>query len=212
MIAEYIGEECDFKDHFADFGQYLHNVRHDISINELNDLLEQLYRIRYFKEAKEKQDSIQEPTPYSTAQSSANISPRSGKKSQPPVFCRPELPDFFKKSIADSTDATDQFYDILHRIACQIEGLTNTEADDKTDSRLSKKWRWNHVRIACENLKIIKKGTAKQHFAEFLHEVFPFLKVSTITKGFQRHPEIADGFDVIVKDIEYEFNSMPIIT
>lgn len=37
---------------------------------------------------------------------------------------------------------------------------------------------------------------------------FPFLKVSTITKGFQRYPETADGFDKIVDDIIYEFKDL----
>lgn len=207
MIEEYIGEEFDIKDHFADFGQYLHKVRSDISTDELNDLLEQLYRIRYFKEVKEKQDAAQQHTPTPSSPSSTSSTVLSNTEDKRSVFLRPKLPVFFTDKLFGHPEAIVIFYDTLHRLARHIERLPMSDAD-KTTSRISKQWRWNHVRVACEKLGLIAEGAPKQHFADFLHEVFPFLKVPTIIKGFQRNNTLLSNFDKIVDDIKCEFDDL----
>lgn len=204
LIIDYIGEECDIKDHKTEIGQYLYNVRCDISTDELNDLMEQLYRIRFFKEKREKQDATQHPAAPIPPPAVPAQPPLPVEKSLTSEFLRPELPIFFTEKVVGNAKKTEKFYDDLHRIACHIKKLPITKAE-KRNSPYMIYWQWNHVRKACENLKFIVDDTPKQHFAEFLHSVFPFLKVSSILKSFQRHPETANGFDKIVKDIEYEF-------
>lgn len=204
-IVDYIGEDYDIKDHFAEFGQFLHKVRCDIDETEVNDLFEQLYRIRYFREDKEKQEqeAREKETVAATESGAKALAAATPQQTVEPQ--RPKLPSFFSKALVNNAVAMEKYYEILHHCGYYMgRALTRQEEKDE-DINYINNWQWNHVRVAFEKLGFIKVGTPKLHFAQYLPTVFTYLKTNNLTKGFQRHGEFKDGFDTYVEEVMNEF-------
>ena len=59
QLRDDIGDDLDIKGHFEGLGRFLHRVRGKITSEGLNDLMYQLFRIRYFTEEKERQTAAE---------------------------------------------------------------------------------------------------------------------------------------------------------
>lgn len=204
QLAEYIGEELDIRGNSEGVGQFLHHVRRDISIEELNYLLEQLYRIRFFREDKEQQEkaSAQKAADANTvtqqvAETVSSTSPQ----------C-PRLPHFFKKKLSENSKAVKAFYETLHHTGRYMNGRLTKEEANKIEYKLYKKWKWNHLRVAFEKAGLTDEDIPKQHFAEFIHQVFPYITTTSVERSIQRYKETHKDFDFIVKDIVSEFKDV----
>lgn len=193
-LADYIGEELDIKDNSAGVGQFLHHVRADIPVDELNDLIEQLYRIRLFREDKE-QEEARNATQPDVAPAPTHSQPEPPTSGQQPQ--RPVLPYFFKTDFAENPVAVSAFYDLLHLIGPYI---SSRESDNPY-----RQWKWSHLRVAWGKAGLINKDTPKQHFAEFIHDVFPDVTVGSVIRSLQRYHETDIGFDRIANDIVKAF-------
>lgn len=205
LLAEYIGEDYEIKDHGEGLGQFLHRVRKHITANDLADLMEQLYRIRYFRESKEIEDAAEAAKVAATISIAAKENTNSSSDQTPR---RPKLESFFKKELSSDIDATRSFYDILHRTERYMNGRFTEEEKDKLDTKMYKKWKWNHLRVAFEKAGFIEKDTAKQSFAEYIEKVFPYHNTQAVVKSIQRYSEIASNFDRIVDEIVFEFKDI----
>ena len=197
-VFKFLGKNYNIQGRYAGLGRFLNSVRRDIGEQELYDLMEQLYRIQYLREDSEQQKAENTAEP-------AAAPPAASPSAARPVPQRPKLPAFFSDRLIRHARATERFYDVLHRCAFYM-GRPLTPAE-KADCHVSHygRWQWNHVRIALTKLGIIRSNTAKLHFAQFVVQVFPHLKVDNITRGFQRHPEIAPGFDTVAREAMEEF-------
>ena len=205
LLAEYIGEDYEINGHYEGLGQFLHRVRKHITPDDLSDLMEQLYRIRCFREDKEMETAAED------AKVAATVTSTQADPSLPAqVPQRPKLDSFFNKKLSGDADVTSSFYDILHRCERYMYGRFTDEEKLRTDTKMYKKWKWNHMRVAFEKVGFIEEGTAKQYFADFIEKVFPYHKSDTVIRsGIQRYNnESAPGFDKIVKEIIYEFKDV----
>ena len=206
VLAEFIGEDYEIKGHDEGLGQFLHRVRKHITTSDLADLMEQLYRIRFFRENKEQEDAA-EAAKVAAATIPANQD--NGKPTVKKIPRRPKLDSFFRKELAGDADATSSFYDILHRTERYMDGrFTEEEKAKLDDTKIYKKWKWNHLRVAFEKAGFTEKGTAKQSFAEYIEKVFPYHNSQAIIRSIQRHNENTPGFDNIVKEVIYEFKDI----
>lgn len=205
LLAEYIGDDYEINGHEEGLGQFLHRVRKHITARDLADLMEQLYRIRYFRENKELEDAA-EAAKLSAATVAA--APEKTKSSSSLIPQRPRLDSFFKKALAGDVDAVSSFYDILHRTERYMNGRFTDEEKANLDTAMYRKWKWNHLRVAFEKAGFIEKNTAKQSFAEYIGKVFPYHTSQAVIRSIQRHNENASGFDTIVNEIVFEFKDI----
>lgn len=205
LLAEYIGEDYEIKGHSEELGQFLHHVREDISIQHLTDLMEQLYRIRFFRESKEIEDAAK------AAKLAAETAKATEGDTQPSTTAipeRPKLDRFFKKELSGDADATSFFYDILHRTERYMNDRFTDEERKNKDTVMYKKWKWNHLRVAFEKLGFIEEGTPKESFAKYIEKVFPNQTAEAVKRSIQRYKESAFGFDKIVDEIVIEFGDV----
>ena len=207
-LAEYIGDELDIREHSEGVGQFLHHVRKDISIEELNDLIEQLYRIRFFREDKEQRDKAEIPQPDPVA----SVTTATGESRPAVTPQRPKLPYFFKKALYENGMAVSKYYDILHQSERYMNGRLTEAEKYRMEFKLYKKWKWNHLRVAFEKTGFINRNIPKKHFAEYIHQVFPYITVDSITRSIQRYNENDNGFDYIVREIATEFSEVTAMT
>ena len=203
LLAEYIGEDYEINDHYEGLGQFFHHVREDISIGVLSDLMEQLYRIRYFRENKEFEDAAEAAKIAAATALQDDAEPSSDQIPQ-----RPKLDSIFSKNLRRDADATSVFYDILHRSERYMNGRFTEEEKGRLDTKIYKRWKWNHMRVAFERAGFTLEGTAKQSFAEYIEKVFPYQKAEAVKRSIQRYSESAPGFDNIVEEIVYEFEDV----
>ena len=82
------------------------------------------------------------------------------------------------------------------------------EEKENLDTKMYKKWKWNHLRVAFEKLDFIEEGTPKESFANYIEEVFPNQKAEAVKRSIQRYKESAPGFDNIVNEIVFEFKEV----
>lgn len=202
QLAEYIGEDYEIKDHYEGLGQFLHHVRKYISVDDLADLMEQLYRIRFFRESKELEDAAL------AAKVAAATSQDAADTSSPKIPQRPKLDYFFKKELSDDEEAVSSFYDVLHRVERYMNGRFTKEEKSQLDTMRYRQWKWNHLRMAFEKSGFIQEATPKQYYAEYIEKVFPYTTVEAVKRSIQRYNECADGFDAIVKEIIDEFQEV----
>lgn len=202
QLAEYIGEDYEIKGHFEGLGQFLHHVRKYIPVNDLADLMEQLYRIRYFRENKELEEVAL------AAKADAATTHDAADSGSPKIPQRPRFDYFFKKELSENADATRLFYDILHRVERYMNGRFTAEEKAQLDTMRYRQWKWNHLRVAFEKAGFIEKDTPKQYYAEYIVKVFPYTTAEAVKRSIQRYSEYADGFDDIVKEILEEFQSV----
>lgn len=205
LIVDYIGEELDIRGHSEGVGQFLHHVRKDITPDELKDLMEQLFRIQFFRENKEQQEKKDTP------KASDGTTPATQQILETKLFMypqRPELPRFFKNKLSENTKAKRMFYDLLHQTERYMYGRLTNEEECNVNFRLYRNWRWNHLRMAFIKSKFIEDNTPKQHFAEFIHQVFPYITTPSIVRSIQRYGESSLNFYQIVKEIEKEFKEV----
>lgn len=204
LLAEYIGDDYEINGHYEGLGQFLHRVRKHITKTDLADLMEQLYRIRFFRENKEQEDAAAaEKIALTSAPRARDEGPADIKIPQ-----RPKLEHFFRKELSGDADATSLFYDILHRCERYMFGRFTDDERASLDVKMYKKWKWNHLRVAFEEAGFIEKGTEKKYFAEYLSKVFPYHSTDSIIRSVQRHSEHSRGFDDIVQEIVFEFNDI----
>ena len=205
LVSDYIGDDLDIRGHSEGVGQFLHHVRRDIMPTELYILIEQLFRIQFFLDNKDQQKkalaskNAEALTPVTQpyAENKSDKSPQ-----------RPELPYFFKEALSGNSKVTKLFYDILHQTERYMYGKLPEEENSKISFRLYKRWKWNHLRVAFEKCSFIAKETPKQHFAEFVHQVFPNLKTESVIRSIQRYDSKSYDFDRIVRDVVKEFESV----
>ena len=211
LLEEYIGEEFDIKGHSAEFGQFLHNVRKNISVTELNDLMLLLYHIRYFKEEQERQKVITAeffPAEPANPQSKKKEDVYKNRFAQPPR--RPILSRYFPKKLANNTRAFDKFYDILHHCGLYIgRPLLDTEKKDPDKSRYEG-WKWKHLYQALINLGLLNQDTPKKSYGEYIESVFPSVKAENVIRSFGNRgvPKDERLSSRIIKDIEDEFDAV----
>lgn len=214
LLAEYIGDDFDIKGHSEGMGQFLHHVRGDITATELTDLMEQLYRIRLFRENKEQQEktdapqSMAAPSSTSDADGVIPLKEKTGKETVGMLPQRPKLPYFFSEALSEDKEVTSLFYDVLHRTERYMNGRLSEEEKSEAGIKPYKKWKWNHLRVAFVRSGFIEKDTPKQHFANFIHSVFPYQKEASVIRSIQRYNENVNGFDRIVRDITKEFEEV----
>lgn len=204
QIIDYIGEDLDIRGHSEGVGQFLHNVRKDISKEELKDLMEQLFRIQFFRENKEQQEKKDTPK---ASDEATPVTQQGTEATQAVSPQRPKLPCFFKSQLSENSKATRLFYDILHQTERYMYGRLN-EGENSFNFLLYKNWKWNHLRVAFAKSGFIDDNTPKQHFAEFIHQVFPYIKTPSIVRSIQRYGESSLNFYRIVKEIEKEFQEV----
>lgn len=210
-IEEYIGEEFDIKGHLADFGQFLHNVRRDISVMELNDLMEQLYRIRYFREEQERQKVITtEFLPSETDKPTAKDAQTIYRKRNAVHPQRPKLTSIFNEKFVDNVRAVDKFYDILHNCGFYIGRALLAEEKKDPNKNKYEEWKWKHLREAFMSMGLMRKDATKISFAKFLQSVFPYLDADNVKRGFNSRgtQENMDTFERIVYDVKAEFKAV----
>lgn len=205
LLADYIGEDYEIKGHSEGLGQFLHHVREDISVENLTDLMEQLYRIRFFRDNKEIEDAekVAKLTAETSKTTEGDTQPSPKKISE-----RPKLDHFFKMELSRDADATSVFYDILHRCERYMHGRFTKEEKENLDTEMYKRWKWNHLRVAFEKLGFIEEGTAKESFAKYIEKVFPNQTAEAVKRSIQRYKETATGFDSIVEEIVFEFEDV----
>ena len=204
LLAEYIGDDFDIKGHSEGMGQFLHHVRDDITATELTILMEQLYRIRLFRENREQQEKA-ETTQVSSASSLSSLTSDIQHQTSPVLPQRPKLPYFFNEALSEDQEATSLLYDVLHRTERYMTGRLTEDEKREAGFKPYRKWKWNHLRVAFVSLGFIEKDTPKQHFAKFISSVFPYQKEASVIRSIQRYNENANGFDRIVRDIAKEF-------
>lgn len=206
LLAEYIGDDFDIKDHSEGMGQFLHHVRGDITATELAELMKQLYRVRLFRENKEQQEKadILRSSAASLTPATSDISHQTSSL----IPQRPKLPYFFREALSEDKDATSLFYDFLHRTERYMTGKLTEEEKRESGLKPYKKWKWNHLRVAFVQSGFIEKDTPKQHFAKFINSVFPYQKEASVIRSIQRYNENASGFDRMVREISKEFEGV----
>lgn len=207
-VFTYLGRNYDIKGRYAGFGKFLNSVRKDISVEELSLLIEQLYRILYFREDIEQQEAEKNETQVpADDQPVAKNAMAVYKRRLEMKPQRPRLPYFFDDRLVNNADAVGMFYDIFHHCGFYIgRTLIEKEKVDK-DINVYAEWKWKHVREAFISLGFIRKDTTKQGFAEYLVSVFPSLSVDGVKRGFNKRStyEDSNAFDRIVYDIQFEF-------
>lgn len=210
-LFEYIGDDYDIKGHFADLGQFLHKVRCDISPAELSELMEQLYRIYYFREERARMQAEEVRRKAEAAATPAAKDALSVyQKRRNTVPLRPKLPDFFNQRLAKNREAVDRFYTIFHHCGFYIgRTLLDHERIDKKIN-VYKDWKWVHVRDAFLNMNMIRLNFTQKGFADFLASVFPYLESDTVKRGFNSRSNSVDtvAYKRIVGEIEYEFEEL----
>lgn len=210
----YLGRSYDIKGHYSGLGRFLNSVRRDISEDELADLLEQLFRLLYFREDLEQLRIAASPLEVEDTLSLSASSSGSTKDSRAVYQKRkntkaemPKLPFYFHERLAENDEARQEFYKTLHHCGFYI-GRTLLE-EEKRNSEINgyNGWKWCHLREAFMNMGVIRKDTPKKSFAEYLETVFPFLDADNVKRGFNSRGTIPDqaAFNRIVREIQDEF-------
>ncbi|MBR4365859.1 MAG: hypothetical protein IKP43_03650 [Bacteroidaceae bacterium] len=213
--SHYLGRSYDIKGHYSGLGRFLNSVRRDISEEELAYLLEQLFRLLYFREdleqlriaampiEAEEPSSLSAPTPSTSPKDSRAVyQKRKNTKAE-----MPKLPFYFHERLAENDEARQAFYKTLHHCGFYI-GRTLLE-EEKRNSEINcyNGWKWCHLREAFMNMGVIRKDTPKKSFAEYLEAVFPFLDADNVKRGFNSRGTIPDqaAFNRIVGEMQNEF-------
>lgn len=211
----YLGRSYDIKGHYSGLGRFLNSVRRDISEEELADLLEQLFRLLYFREDLEKiriaAQSIEAEEPTSPSVPIPLTSQKDSRavylKRKNTKLAMPKLPYYFHEQLAENNEARQEFYQTLHRCGFYIGRILVEE--EKRDSEINcyNGWKWSHLREAFMNIGLIRKDTPKKSFAEYLAAVFPYLSADSVKRGFNNRGTIPDqaAFNRIVREIQGEF-------
>ena len=205
LIVDYIGEDLDIRGHSEGVGQFLHHVRKDITAEELKDLMEQIFRIQFFRENKEQQEKKDPP------KATDGTTPATQQSTETMIDMypqRPELPLFFKNKLSENATAKSKFYDLIQQTERYMYGRLTKEEESDVNFRSYKNWKWNHLRMAFVKLDFIENNTPKKHFAEFIHQVFPYITTASIIRSIQRYGESSLNFNQIVKEIEQEFGKV----
>lgn len=211
-VFPYLGRNCDIRGRYAGMGKFLNSIRRDISEEELVDLVEQLFRLQYFREEMEQLEATVETETVSKVEETAVNGKRKDanaiyqyRMSKKPA--RPKLPIFFSERLADNAEAVSLYYDTLHHCGFYI-GRTLLEKEKRNPkANCYANWKWIHLREAFMNLGFIRKDSTKKGFAEHLESALPYLEAGNVIRGFNSRGNSPEpvAFDRIVSDIEYEF-------
>lgn len=210
----YLGRSYDIKGHYSGLGRFLNSVRRDISEDELADLLEQLFRLLYFREDLEQLRIAASPLEVEDTLSLSASSSGSTKDSRAVYQKRkntkaemPKLPFYFHERLAENDEARQEFYKTLHHCGFYIGRALLEEEKRNPEINGYNGWKWCHLREAFMNMGVIRKDTPKKSFAEYLETVFPFLDADNVKRGFNSRGTIPDqaAFNRIVREIQDEF-------
>lgn len=220
-VTRFIGESNKLEGHYRGFGRFLHGCRHDITEEDLYELMEQLYRIQYVREEIEQQKAAQKVAEEEERETRADApevksDAASSHKSASEIYkirttvkpARPKLPSFFSRGLSADEEATARFYDILHRIGFYIGRPFLPQEMKHPEISCYKGWKWKHLRDALSELGITSPAATQQGMADYLQAVFPYLRADSIKRGFnnkginKEDPRITER---IVSDIKNEF-------
>ena len=207
-LYRFLGNTYIINGHYAGFGRFLNSFRKEICEEELNNIIELLFRIQYLREDMEHQESAEleeakPDEPIATAKDALSVYQR--RKASSPH--RPTFSYIFTDALVGNMDAINKYYEILHHCGFYIgRTLLSKEKKDKETKRYEG-WKWMHLREAFVKLGILRSDNTKKGFAEHLAKVFPFLTEDSVLRGLNGRSVYKNKAmdERIVSDIVEEF-------
>ena len=210
-VFSFLGRDKTMLDNLAGMGRYLWSVRHSISNDDLYNLIELLYRIAYLEKDRQQQVAMAE-------QAASSQASKPEPKDADAVYHKrmslkpnkPRLPNFFNEKLVSNKVAVECYYETLHHCGFFIgRTLVGHEKKDP-DIRCYAGWKWKNLRDAFVKLGFFKADSSKKGFAEHLAEVFPYLEVANIQRGFNNRGGYVDNNanTRIVNDMVAEFEDV----
>lgn len=212
-VFGFLGDDNTIFDNLAGLGNYLWSVRNNISISDLCDLIDLLYRIAYLsRERKQHLAAVQ-----AAASQTAHDSQSNGKDARSVYLRRkaitpnrPPLPKFFSEKLSGNEQAVESYYDALHDCGFYIGRSLLPEEKLDRNTRYYDGWKWSHLRDAFVKIGFFRGDSSKKGFADHLAEVFPYLSATNIQRGFNsRGPyAVSNTSNRILKAIQDEFEDV----
>ena len=211
-VFSFLGRDKTMFDNPAGFGRFLWSVRNNISKGDLYNLIELLYRIAYLSRDRDQQTAATTPEP--SAEQDPQSEPKDAesicRKRKAAKLRKPLLPKFFNTKLSGSEAAVEKYYETLHHCGFYI-GRTLT-ADEKRDpdARGYAGWKWTHLREAFVRLGFFRSDSSKRGFAQHLADVFPYLTLTNVQRGFNSRGGYVDSnaTATIIGEMEFEFEEV----
>ncbi len=217
-VFSFLGRDKTMLDNPAGLGRFLWSVRNNISKGDLYNLIELLYRIAYLSRDREQQatvavETVSETSAEQDAQSEPKDAESIRRKRKATKLQTPLLPKFYSTKLSANEAAVEKYYETLHHCGYYIgRTLTANEKRDP-DACTYAGWKWTHLRDAFVRLGFFRSDSSKRGFAQHLADVFPYLTMTNIQRGFNSRGTYVDSnaTATIIGEMEFEFEEVAVL-
>ena len=214
-VFTFLGRDKTMLDNPAGLGKFLWSVRNNISKNDLYNLIELLYRIAYLERERAQQQAVA-AVQAETAQEplvEAKDADTIYKKRKAAKLNKPALPKFFNSKLTGNERAVDAYYEILHECGFYIGRPLLPFEKKEPVSQGYADWKWTHLREAFVRLGFFRSDSSKRGFAQHLADVFPYLTLTNVQRGFNSRGGYVDSnkASTIIREMVNEFEEVAAI-
>lgn len=155
-----------------------------------------------------------ESTPELLAEQDAQSEPKDAesicRKRKAAKLQKPLLPKFFSAKISGNEAAVEKYYETLHDCGFYIGRPLTADEKRDTEARTYAGWKWTHLRDAFVRLGFFRSDSSKRGFAQHLADVFPYLTMTNIQRGFNSRGGFVDSnaTATIIGEMEFEFEDV----
>lgn len=126
---------------------------------------------------------------------------------------KPLLPKFFSAKLSGNEAAVEKYYETLHHCGFYIGRPLTADEKRDTEARTYAGWKWTHLRDAFVRLGFFRSDSSIRGFAQHLADVFPYLTMANIQRGFNSRGGYVDSnaTATIIGEMEFEFEEVAVL-
>lgn len=193
FLGKYIHLKDNMDKHMRGFGKFLFTYRVELSTDELRRLMEQLYRIKFFLEDQQQEQS-------STVAAVSPVEKSVAVEAEPIA-----LPTFFSHDLRANAEATSLLLRLLRRAGAYMGRNLTREERESEQGRRYFLWKWHYLHQVFQELCFIEQDTRQVHFAEFLAAALGRKKENVLQSIYRNFEKKSPS---VIADIREEF--MPV--
>ena len=206
FLGRYVHLKDDMDKQMKGIGKFLYTYRLEISIDELQRLMQQLFRIHFFLEDERKSKAETGLQPTATTADDAQAIQKDASSVTDIQECDIKLPTIFHHDLRTNREATALLIKKL-RVAGKYMGRNLTKKEkEHPEAQPYVLWMWHYLMQAFLDLEFIIPETTQVDFSKFLAQVLPGKKEANIRQSIYRNCDKKSAS--VVADIRDAFLSV----